>query len=184
MATRLFLSATAMVTMVFLAFLPCNSQDAAPSLAMKTVLGGKVGILIPETFAVMKEDMLKLKYPSGNRPSLVYTNDDGTINIAFSQTPEKASQKDIPELTNTSMKMYKSLYKSATWYSNGVATINGKKVGYLEFLTPAIDTKIYNMIFFTDCGGRLLLCTFNCTERQMKNWTPVGKKIMKSLSTK
>jgi|GEM_PF-5212945 len=184
MSMRLILSAAAAVILVFLAFMTCSGQNAVPSTVKKTLLGGKVEILIPETFAVMNEDMLKLKYPAGNRPSLVYTNERGTINVAFSPTLSEASQKDIPEIKNTFMNMYKALFKTATLYSNGVDTINGRKIGYLEFLTPGIDTKIYNRVFFTDCDGKLLLCTFNCMENQMKDWAPVGKKIMSSLSVK
>jgi hypothetical protein len=184
MTMRLFFSTAAIVVMVFLSFLPCCGEETAPSLAAKSVLGGKVEILIPSTFTVMKEDMLKLKYPTQNRPALVYTNDAGTINIAFTHTPSSATQNDIPEMKSTFKKMFNTLYKSATWYSDGVITVNGRKVGYLEFLTPAIDTNIYNLMFFTDCQGRVLLCSFNCMENQMKSWAPVGKRIMNSLKTK
>jgi len=184
MKMRLFLSATIIVMTVFLSFLPCCGQDAAPSLAVKSVLDGKVNILIPSTFTVMKEDMLKLKYPTQNRPALVYTNEAGSINVAFTHSTSNATQKDIPEMKNVFMNLFKSIHKSATWYGDGVATVNGRKVGYLEFLSQAADTKIYNLIFFTDCEGRVLLCSFNCKESQMKSWAPVGKKIMSSLKTK
>jgi hypothetical protein len=53
--------------------------------------------------------------------------------------------------------------------------INGKEVGYLEFLTSAMDTEIYNLIFFTDLDGKLLLCTFNCTKKSIDEWSTIAK---------
>ena len=62
--------------------------------------------------------------------------------------------------------------------------MNGRKVGFVELITPAIDTKVYNLIFFTDLNGQLLLCTFNCTEKNIGQWQPAAKEIMASLKLK
>jgi len=184
MTTRILLLAATIMMMVILSLLPCSGQDAVPSLEKKSVLGGKVEILIPSTFTVMEEDMLKLKYPMQNRPALVYTNEAGSINVAFSLTTSKAEEKDVPEIKETFVKVFKSMYKSAEWLGDGLVTINGKSVGFMELITPAVDTRIYNRIFFAECDGRILLCTFNCKESQVTEWAPVGKKIMDSLVTK
>ncbi len=66
---------------------------------------------------------------------------------------------------------FKSAYPSAEWKNKGTQEINGRKIGYLEVITPAIDTKIYNLLFFTDLNDQLLLCTFNCTEKDIEDWT-------------
>jgi len=65
-----------------------------------------------------------------------------------------------------------------------VSEINGRKVGYLEFITPVIDTDIYNLMFFTDLDGQLLLGTFNCTKRSIDEWQSTAKEIMNSLKIK
>ncbi|MFY7729462.1 MAG: hypothetical protein ACOVRN_08100 [Flavobacterium sp.] len=57
-------------------------------------------------------------------------------------------------------------------------------MGYIELVTPALDTDIYNLMFFTDLNGKLLICTFNCTKKDMEEWTPVAKEIMNSLEVK
>lgn len=59
--------------------------------------------------------------------------------------------------------------------------INGRKVGYLELVTPGLDTDIYNLMFFTDLDGRLLLCSFNCVIRDLEQWQDKAKEIMYSL---
>lgn len=151
-------------------------------LEKRKILNDRVEILLPTEFEIMSEEMMKIKYPSERRPTLVYTNKTGGINVAFNHTSSKATQADIDNYTNSLVNTFKNLYPSAEWKATGVNEINGRKVGYLELITPAIDTKIYNLMFFTDLDGRLLLCTFNCVDKEQNNWTESAKQIMNSLT--
>jgi hypothetical protein len=61
-----------------------------------TILSNKIEVLIPESFDIMSEEMLKHKYPLETRPTLVYTNEDGTVNVAFNLTYiHRQSQKQM-----------------------------------------------------------------------------------------
>ena len=40
-------------------------------------------IKIPSEFKIMSDEIVNVKYPNGNAPSLVYTNDKTTINVAL-----------------------------------------------------------------------------------------------------
>lgn len=153
-------------------------------LETKSLLNGKVQLKIPKGFEIMSEELMKLKYPSERRPTLVYSNKSGGINVALNLTQNKVNQEQIPAMKDNLLQTFKNVYPSAAWKGSGVKTINGKKVGYLELVTPAIDTEIYNLIFFTDLDGKLLLCTFNCTKKSINEWTPTAKEIMNSLKVK
>ena len=52
----------------------------------------------------------------------------------------------------------------------------------LELITPAIDTQIHNVMYGTSVNGRFLLVTFDTTVEQSKEWLPIGKQIMSSLT--
>ena len=153
-------------------------------LEIKSLLNDKVELKIPKDFDIMSEELMKLKYPSDRRPTLVYSNESGGINVALNLTQNQASQQLIPAYKDNLVKTFKNLYLSSEWKDSGIKTINGKEVGYLELVTPAIDTEIYNLIFFTDLDGKLLLCTFNCTKKSIDQWTPTAKEIMNSLKIK
>jgi hypothetical protein len=153
-------------------------------LTTKSLLDDKVELKIPKKFNIMSEELLKMKYPSEERPTLVYSNESGGINVALNLTQNQANQEMISVYKDNFVKTFKNLYPSAEWKDSGIRTINGKKVGYLELVTPAIDTEIYNLMFFTDLDGKLLLCTFNCTKKNIAEWTPTAKKIMNSLKIK
>lgn len=153
-------------------------------LETKSLLNDKVELKVPKEFDIMSEELIKMKYPSERRPTLVYSNESGGINVALNLTQNQASQQLIPAYKDNFVKTFKNLYPSAEWKNSGVNTINGRKVGYLELVTPAMDTEIYNLMFFTDLDGKLLLCTFNCTKKSIEEWTPTAKEIMNSLKIK
>jgi hypothetical protein len=153
-------------------------------LENKLLLKGKVELKIPKYFNIMSEELMKLKYPSDRRPTLVYSNESGGINVGLNLTQNQASQQQISAYKDNFVQTFKKVYPSAAWKDSGVRIINGRKVGYLELITPAADTDIYNLMFFTDMNGKLLLCTFNCTKKDMNEWAPTAKEIMNSLKIK
>ena len=153
-------------------------------LQTKLLLNDQVELKVPKDFEIMNEEMMKVKYPSERRPNLVYTNKSGGINVALNLTKNKASQDLILPYKDNFVNTFKNMYTSAEWKASGVKEINGRKVGFLELITPAVDTKIYNLMFFTDLNGQLLLCTFNCTEKSITEWEPTAKEIMQSLKIK
>jgi hypothetical protein len=153
-------------------------------LELKSLLNDRVELKIPKNFEIMSEELVKLKYPSERRPTLVFSNESGGINVALNLTQNEATQQMIPAYKDNFVQTFQNLYPSAEWKDSGVKIINGRDVGYLELVTPAIDTEIYNLIFFTDLDGKLLLCTFNCTKKDMKKWRAVAKEIMNSLKIK
>lgn len=172
---------------IFCILLGCWILFAEPiniELEKQSILNNKVEILLPKNFGVMPEEMAKLKYPSERRPTLIYSEETGSINIAFNHIASAATQQQIEAYKNSFVGTFEKLYPSAEWKGSGVKEINGKKVGYLEFITPAVDTKVYNLIFFTDLEGKLLMCTFNCVVEKQQEWVVPAQKIMHSITIK
>jgi hypothetical protein len=48
-------------------------------------------------------------------------------------------------------------------------------------MKPEMGHEVYTLVFFTDVQGKLLICTFNCADRQKPEWEPLAKKILNSL---
>ncbi len=169
------------IGLTFLIMLIAMAFTSRIELEKKSLLDNKIQLKIPKYFDIMSEEMMKVKYPSEGRPNLIYSDETGGINIGLSLTPSEASQELIPAYVNNFVQNFKNAYPTAKWKDKGVKLINGKKIGYLELITPAEDTQIYNLIFFTDLEEKLLLCTFNCTKKDMNEWTPIAKEIMNSI---
>lgn len=150
----------------------------------KALLGNKIELKIPKGFVIMSGEMAKLKYPSERRPTLIYTNESGTINVALNLTNSRATQAQLPAYKENLLYTFRHRYTSSKEKFDGMKVVNGRKVGFIEFSTPAIDTAVYNLIFFTDLNGQLLLCTINCTEKNIAQWQPAAREIMASLKLK
>ena len=151
----------------------------------KALLGNRIELKIPKGFVIMSDDMAKLKYPPGRRPTLVYTNETGTASIALNLTSDRATQAQLPTIKENLLHTYRHQYTGARgekW--DAMKDVNGRKVGFIEFSTPGAETSVYNLIFFTDVHSQLLLCTVNCTDKNTEQWKLAANEMMASLKVK
>ena len=135
-------------------------------------------IKIPSEFKIMSDEILNVKYPNGNAPSLVYTNDKTTINVALVMNDVTMKNNQIEEYVKTMESTYKNYSKDVKlnfWERNN------HKIGEMEFTTQGSDTEIYNHIITFSVNDKLRLVNFNCTKEQMNEWQKVSKFIMDSI---
>ena len=147
----------------------------------KTLLGNRIELKIPKGFGITPEEMAKRKYPAERRPTLIYTNEAGTVSVALNITSDRATQAQLPACKENLMHTLRHRYMSAIMKFDNMKEVNGRQVGFVEFSTPGVE---YNLIFFTDLNGRLLLCTVNCTDKNTGQWQPAAQEIMASLKVK
>ena len=123
-------------------------------------------------------EIVNVKYPNGNAPSLVYTNDKTTINVALVMNDVTMKNNQIEEYVKTMESTYKNYSKDVKlnfWERNN------HKIGEMEFTTQGSDTEIYNHIITFSVNDKLRLVNFNCTKEQMSEWQEVSKFIMDSI---
>jgi hypothetical protein len=154
---------------------------AEVELIKKRVLSERVEILIPKGFEVMSEQQMDFLYAKAqSRPSVIYTN-ASHASLSFSYTDNTADQDMIDMYAMNFMKTYRKQYSDAQFFADGVKEINGRKIGFIEMMKPELGHQVYQLIFFTDVEGRLLMCTFSCPDRQKPEWESVAKQVMGSL---
>lgn len=135
-------------------------------------------IKIPSEFKIMSDEIVNVKYPNGNAPSLVYTNDKTTINVALVMNDVAMKNSQIEEYVKTMESTYKNYSKDVKlnfWERNN------HKIGEMEFTTQGSDTEIYNHIIAFSVNDKLRLVNFNCTKEQMNEWQEVSKFIVDSI---
>ena len=123
-------------------------------------------------------EIVNVKYPNGNAPSLVYTNDKTTINVALVMNDVTMKNNQIEEYVKTMESTYKNYSKDVKlnfWERNN------HKIGEMEFTTQGSDTEIYNHIITFSVNDKLRLVNFNCTKEQMSEWREVSKFIVDSI---
>ena len=150
-------------------------------LAQQSVLGGTLSLLLPSGFEPMSEQMLQTKYPGANRPTLVYTNSTGSINIAINHTQNAVQPSQLKQLHQALDSATRKQVPDGNWRFSGFQTYSGTEWVQLEFLSEAADTRIENMMAATSVDGRMLVVSFNVTEELAGEWLPVGREIIQSL---
>ncbi|WP_226390529.1 hypothetical protein [Penaeicola halotolerans] len=150
-------------------------------LKERKVLNEKITLLLPSDFTLMDESTLLIKYPNtANRPTEVYTNDKGSINIAFNHTSNPISEQELNQV-QTAIKQQLSATNGIEILKTDKLTSNNSEFLTIEFMSNAIDTKIYNKMFITVLDGKLLLGTFNCTMNDLDKWQPLSKQMISSI---
>lgn len=159
-------------------------QAETIQLETRSLLDGKIQMLIPTHFAPMSEELIRAKYPGERRPTFVLSNEPGTVNITVNHTSSAMSPKDLDEAHRAFDKMFRNRYPSATWYRSERTTLNGQECFILEFLTPASDTEIHNIIVVFSLERRMLLISMNLTKELVAEWRPIAQKMVDSIRFK
>lgn len=137
---------------------------------------GRFSLSIPEDFILMDEETRKIKYPEEARPDIVYTNKEGTIDVAISITDRKPIS--IEDYTSSVQKAFEENYGKT---KSIVYKKNDYPVGEVKLITPGDGEPIFNNMMFFKIGEHLRIVTFNCEEKDQKEWEKNGDFIMNSL---
>ena len=183
MLFRTSVARTALVQIFLMLFCLVVAQAPGP-LEARTALGGRVSLLVPETFGPMSEAVLKLKYPAERRPTEVLSNEQGSVNLAFNHTQNPLQPEQVAEVYPTVAELFRNLYPSARWNRSEVVSRGGRDFIVLDLWTPAVDTEIRNIIVGTSVQDRLLLVSFNVTEELEAEWGGVGERMIASVEVR
>lgn len=153
-------------------------------LETRSLLDGKLQMLIPTHFGPMSEELIRVKYPNERRPTSVLSNERGTVNIAVSYTTSAMSLEELDEAHRALERMFRNSYPSATWYRSERTALNGQECFILELLTPAIDTEIHNTIIVFSLESRMLIIAINLTKELVDKWLPLTQKMIESIKFK
>lgn len=174
--TALALTSAFAVAVVFAPVLHAEEE-----LERREFLDGRVSMLVPMGFGLMSEEMLQIKYPNDNRPSIVLSDSRGTVNVAMDHKSVSVEPTQIAGVYSTLERTFKNLYPSATWNRSEVVVVGGRTWAVLDLFTPAIDGEIRNIMMVTSLEGRLLVISFNCTRDLNEKWGLTGEKVMNSI---
>lgn len=134
---------------------------------------------IPKEFDSMSSDLVNVKYPNGNVPTYVLTNEETTINVVVNVTQDKMNNESITPFLET---MKQTLSSSSEILESNVYEKENHYIGEIKFISEASDTDIYNHMIMFSVDDTLRIVSFNCTKELKENWENVGDFIIDSLT--
>jgi len=141
-------------------------------------------MLVPAAFQPMPEEMLKLKYPMEGRPTVVLSNEAGSVSLALNHTQDRLASNELADAHQTFDHMFRNMYPSAQWFRSELTDLNGRQFIVLELRTPAIDTEVRNLMLATSADERLLLISVNMTKELEEAWLDVANRMIRSVVVK
>lgn len=137
----------------------------------KRLFEDKVGVVLPISFEEMTIEEAKKKYPSEQRPQIIMTNLDATINFAFNLVKLNMETDKMEGAVQDFALVMKRLYPTNICLN--IEAVQGIQLPYafIEFTSMAVNANLYNMVMIMPIGDELLMLLFNCPFDQRGEWT-------------
>lgn len=142
----------------------------------------KMSILLPEGFITMPKKIAKIKYPSECRPQVIKTDDTGMVNMAFNLFDRNILPRQIKGATNTLKKGIRNMYPANIFFEEKTMELGNTICSWFDYKSYAMDGAIYNLLYVTSIGGKVLQGTFNCRFEEMDQWREAVIQMIKSIT--
>lgn len=140
-----------------------------------------MSILLPNNFVDLPENMKKIKYPSEQRPQIIKTSLDTSVNFCFSLLPLPITN----EQTKDAIKQFKTVIKRVNpayiFYDLKEEQICDKTVSWFDFKSYGIDFPMYNIMYITPIKNKLMQGVFNCLYKDIDEWKEYVFQAIKSI---
>lgn len=142
---------------------------------------GKLDVNLPETFTDLPLEYAKMKYPSEQRPSVIKSNKEGSVNFTFELLSASVPTDKIGQLRNQMKNVIKRFQPANVFFEQGEMQINAIDTAWFDYKSHGIDQKLYNLMYFMSLKDQVLHGVFNCPMDVGKDWRPVVFEVMKSI---
>jgi len=145
---------------------------------------GRINVVLPNDFIDLPLSFAKLKYISEDRPKVIKSSKDTSIDFAFNYRPEKLNRKEVPYIAKGYAAAIRKIFPSNEFMECGTFFLDSKKeqlMSWYEYLSPDFKEKLYNLHGFLGVEGRLMQVSFHCSEAIYKMWRPAALEVFASI---
>ncbi|MET4561969.1 hypothetical protein ABIA69_003139 [Lysinibacillus parviboronicapiens] len=142
----------------------------------------QIRMCMPTSFDVMEPELMDIKYPSSRRPDYIYTSESTSINVTMKIMEQQIKAEELEDFTQTMMNILQKTQPTAKMLDIDMEEVNGVQIGYFDFIMPALDNKIYNLMFLFRVGENVTMGSINCLQKEMNIWKPIAYGMMESIS--
>lgn len=147
--------------------LATTTSPAQTNTNRTAVLGGKVSLILPKNFEPMTKETITAKFPRGNPPKEVFSNERGKTSIAMTVSEGTRLPPDqLPEFRKYIESVIERMVPRIKWISREYVDIDERRWARLEFMSNAIDTDIHNIMLITSFEGMPLTFNFNSIKEE------------------
>ncbi len=139
----------------------------------------RMSVMLPDSFVDLPEKYAKQKYPSGQRPQVIKTSLDTTVNFTFSLLDAAFEKAYIPNVLNQIKSILQKVNPALIFYDQTIDI--EKELGWFDFKSYGLDEQIYNIMYIVPIDGKLLHGIFNCQYRDIMEWKEAARQVIYSV---
>lgn len=148
----------------------------------KTMLfNDELGVSLPVTFRDMKPEDAKRKYFSEQRPDVIKTNEDGSVNFCFNLIEKSVNTDQLEAVIEDMYRVLKRFQPMSVCLETGSESDNPTPSAWMEFISNALNENIYNVLTIYPFGEKTLMTMFNCPFEKRGDWLKCLSQIRKSV---
>lgn len=147
----------------------------------RTYFDEALSVLLPVSFVPMPEEQAKIKYPVEQRPQVIESNLDGSVNFTMSYFPMKVQPDELARTKDTFRTAVTVMNPAVLFFDDKVQPLGKTNLAWFDYRGYALDDQIYNLMFATTIEGKLLFGTFNCRFADFGEWKPAVIQMIESM---
>lgn len=142
----------------------------------------KMSMWVPQIFFEMSLGIAKIKYPSEWRPKLILTSPAFTENLSLSIFDQTIQGEEIKQAAIRYRTLIRKSYPANLFFEDKIEPLGQGKLGWFDYKSYALDGQLYNLMFVTGIGGRLMLGNFNCIFNDFDEWKQYVLQMLRSIT--
>lgn len=146
-------------------------HDKLTKFSKNYLFNDRIVAFIPTDFIDMPEAIYQMKYPSVNRPDIIKTSLDTTVNFSYKWFDQKIEYRRMEELAEQLKQVLKTANPRIKFgREEAVDTLSGNRLSLFNFFNNGIDERIYNLFCIMNMSQGVIQATFNCLEQDSEQW--------------
>lgn len=148
---------------------------------------GNLLIYLPQEFVDMPAEIARQKYPSENRPKMIKTSMDISINFAFQMMPAGGRDEDMILVRNAALDALKRLYPHYAYLDTGMDNFGPKKKDlycWFEYCGPTLSSDIYSFNAFMAHNDTPVFFLFSCPKDSYEGWRQIVFEVIDTIRDK
>lgn len=146
----------------------------------------KISIYLPEDFIDMPQVFAKRKFPLENRPKIIKTNIETSINFGFNwyENEETITALEIPKIVLNIRQLFMKVSPHYNYFDYKVQHQNDNKsilIGWFDYTSPTIYTPVYSFQGFMPIDKKIFHIFFTCEDTIYEHWKPIVLQIIQTI---
>jgi len=147
----------------------------------KQFFDDRLEFLMPREFSLMPEHMAAEKYITAQRPQVILSNRDCTVDITLNLLEDLLKAIQIPLCLQKLKNTIHEVYPATLFFDAELIDTNNATIAYMDFKSFSLGGPVYNIMFVSAVCGMPLIGTFNCSFERWEQWRPVVLEMLKTM---